>query len=339
MTQPKELTLKEYGFAFASFLLGVWAFIKVNTISGPAFEPIIAACTNPDIDISEFEEKTGYHIYEPKVGLGAFNILVCLITQFLLELRETYPEGILVWGGVILVSYPAGVLTTLEAGRAEAKGPIRYPVILGCLYQLIGVSVVFPMVWVPSYILGRGYGPLSMMRINFANYQMIPGGILTLIIFLASTDSYLWTVSAGILGGPLIAMQSLGLSMEKPVPVSKEAIDMNTSVRPYGLLLMALSFGGWCILVAIAYQSYGTSFGNLWTAIWVDANASVAFMTVDTIVFYIGLLLAIAYQNMKLAMKLICLTPILGPGCAGCLVLNELERKTYSEGKIESKEE
>ena len=46
-------------YAITSFALGAWAFVKVNQISGPAFEPILAACTNPDISVDEFAEKTG----------------------------------------------------------------------------------------------------------------------------------------------------------------------------------------------------------------------------------------------------------------------------------------
>ena len=93
--------------------MGAWTFIKVNEISGPAFEPILEACKLPMI---EFEE-TEYHAYDPNVGLGVFNILVCLITQLLLEARETYPEGFLVWGALIVTALPFGCMSHIEAGR------------------------------------------------------------------------------------------------------------------------------------------------------------------------------------------------------------------------------
>ena len=55
---------------------------------------------DPEIkSVSEFASKTPYHEYEPKAGLGIFTIFTCLGTQFLLELRNTYPVGLLTWGG------------------------------------------------------------------------------------------------------------------------------------------------------------------------------------------------------------------------------------------------
>lgn len=134
-----SISARQLFFAGTSFILGVWAFIKVNSISGPAFEPILAACTNPDISAEDFATKTGYHSYEPKLGLGAFNVLVCLITQFLLELRETPPAGFLVWGGVIVVSLPVGLANSIAPGRKGARGPINYPTVFGLLFQLLGI--------------------------------------------------------------------------------------------------------------------------------------------------------------------------------------------------------
>lgn len=134
-----SISARQFFFASASFLLGVWAFIKVNSISGPAFEPIVAACTNPDISTEDFATKTGYHYYEPKLGLGAFNVLVCLITQFLLELRETPPAGFLVWGGVICVSLPITIANTVVPGRKGTRGPVNYPTVFGLLVQLLGL--------------------------------------------------------------------------------------------------------------------------------------------------------------------------------------------------------
>ena len=170
-------------FASAAIVLGAWAFKTVNEVSGPAFEPILAACTDSSIPISEFASQTGYHVYESRVGFGAFNVLVCLITQFLLELRQTNPAGLLTWGGVIVASLPFGVAATLEAGRAGAKGLIRYPMILGLLYQLFGISVMMPLLWVPAYIYGAGHGAVSLRRALSSIPMSIPGLVLSVIVF------------------------------------------------------------------------------------------------------------------------------------------------------------
>jgi len=312
---------RSLAFALSSFALGIWAFVKVNSVSGPAFEPILEVCGDSSIDPSDFPTKTKYHAYEPIVGLGIFKILVCLITQFLLELRETYPEGILTWGGVVVVSLPVGLLALSEAGRAGVKGPLKYPTFIGLLYQLFGISVMFPMVWVPSYILGHGKqsAPITLIRIYTALIVSLPALVLTTIVFSASTDSYLWTVSAGILGGPILALMGIVLWKDKSPEVlpTKENIANNIkAVKKTYSVIMTLSFILWCYLVNVVYQSYDFSLNILWKDVWVDANASVAFMTVDTIVLYLAIIIFVAYRSQGKALKMILITPIVGPGVA-----------------------
>lgn len=317
-------------FALASFLLGVSAFIIVNSISGPAFEPILAACTNPDISAKEFAHKTQYHEYEPLLGLGAFNVLVCLITQFLLELRETYPAGLLTWGGVVVVSLPATLLSMTVAGRKGAKGPIRYPTILGLLYQLFGVSVMFPLVFNPSFILGGPqFGvPITKTRIIGGTAFTLPIVILTYLVFSLPTDNYLWTVSAGILGGPIIALMGLTLWTDKSSSLegtSQNITKSNNAIQTAYSLLATVGFLFWLCLISVAYQSYGFALDNLWRDIWTEAGPSVAFMTIDTGVLYLGVLIFIAYESEWKALKVFMLTPFVGPACAVSVILKEIE--------------
>ena len=85
---PNSSPKRKAAFAGASILLGLVAFKKVNEVSGPAFEPILEVCTDTTIAPEEFAAKTGYHEYDAAVGFKVFNVLVCLITQFLFELRN-----------------------------------------------------------------------------------------------------------------------------------------------------------------------------------------------------------------------------------------------------------
>ena len=332
---------RKIAYATTSFVLGAWAFYKVNSISGPAFEPIVEACTNPDYtSVEEFVSKSGYHAYEPMVGLKVFNFMVCLITQFLLELRQTYPAGMLTWLGVVLVGMPAGTLMTIEAGRAGgARGPIRYPIILGLLYQLFGISVMFPLLWVPSYVYGRGSGPISNYRVAATIPLNIPGILLTVAVFSLDTDSYLWTLCAGILGGPLIAMSPAVLWNDVPPPSTNTEIVQKsvTSVQHVFRFMTLVGVIGWYISLSIVYNSYSkmegpasSIAGNLWSDVWVKANASVAFMTIDTGVLYVGVLLCIAFQDATKALRTIMLTPVMGPAAASW-VLAELEETRYEE--------
>lgn len=339
---------RQVSYALVSFLLGVWTFIKVNEISGPAFEPILAACQNPEISAAEFASKTGYHEYDSRVGLGVFNLLVCLITQFLVELRDTYPAGLLVWCGVVVVAFPFMFLSTIESGRAGARGPIRYPVTIGILGQLFGISVTVPMIWIPSFIMGEGTrgSPVTSFRVFTAAVLALPAMVLTLIVFLAPTDSPLWTTSAGMLGGPILAMCGLVLFSDGSSSLTateESAKNCSRNIQNVYKIFMPVGLVTWYILVAVAYQNYGLSIGNLWRGIWVDANASVAFMTIDTIVLHLAIILYIAYRSDEFkAVKALMLTFILGPAVANLLVLVEIERETkfdFVEKQLETKKE
>lgn len=284
----------------------------------------------------DFAKETGYHYYEPKVGLGVFNVLVCLITQFLLELRETYPAGLLTWGGVVVVSIPTTLLSTIVAGRRGARGPVRYPTVLGLLYQLFGVSVMFPMVFNPAYFLGGApFGvPVTGLRASAGALFTLPIFLLTYLVFSAPTDGHLWTVSAGVLGGPILAMMALTLWADKSpnVEPTPESIAASSRLVQRGYSLLALvGFVFWSCLVSVAYREYGFALGALWRDIWTEAGPSVAFMTVDTGVLYAGVLLFIAYQSESRALKALALTPLVGPGAACCVAMRELEQDAARE--------
>ena len=320
-------TSRQIVIALSSVALGLWAFKTVNEISGPAFEPILTVCSDSSIPIDEFAEKTGYHTWEPRVGLGAFNVLVCLITQFLLELRNTYPAGFLTWFGVMVVAFPFGVASTVEAGRQGAKGLIRYPLILGLTYQLFGISVMVPLLWVPAYIYGRGKGGVSVTRALASIPMNIPSLALSCICFTADTDSYLWTVSAGILGGPLVIFICVFMWADSPPKIEAEAandLGRQSVALAYRISLVVATIL-WFVWVYVAYSTYGTDVSSLWRAVWSEANASVAFMTIDTLVLFAGMLLYLSFRSASAALKTLVLTPLLGPGGACSYTMAELE--------------
>lgn len=381
--QPR-INRRRLCYAIASSALGAWAFYKVNSISGPAFEPILKACTDPTIALgktelmtdllkklndahfstlppspwenhatsslivtADFAQKTGYHDYEPKVGLGIFKVFVCLITQFLLGLRETpTPAGLLTWSVVVLVSLPLNVAMTVGAGRRGVIGPARYPTILGLLSQILGVSVIIPLLYIPSYIYSRAEMgvPVSNFRILCGACFALPVVILSVLVFYAPTTSYLWTISAGILGGPILAMMSLLLWFDKSSSIDATPSNISKSARgvrwAYYLMEM-VSFIIWLRLVGIVHQTYGLfSFADIWRDVWIDAGPFVAFMTVDAGVLYLGAILYIAYHNEWKAMITICITLFVGPGAACCRALVELEDESatsYTRYGVEKK--
>ena len=325
-------TPRQLAFASISFALGLWAFYEVNTVSGPAFEPILAVCTDNSIAVEDFSAKTGYHAYDARVGMVVFKPLVCLITQFLLELRNTPPDGAIVWFGVLVSALPFSVAAVVEAGRGGVRGLVNYPIIGGLLYQLFGISVMMPLVWLPFYIYGGGKGPVSVTRALASIPMSLPGIILSTITFYTDTDSSLWTTCAGILGGPGLPLFGAFLwgvkipsdTKENIAEGCKAAAKAYLAMVPVGLLL-------WGFFLKTFATHYGLSIFTLWDRIWLSANSSVAFMTVDTIVLWMGVCLYIAYRDMNAAVKAIALTPLVGPGASCCYILAEIETSTAKE--------
>ena len=158
--------------------------------------------------------------------------------------------------------------------------------------------------------------------------SLIPAIILTWIVFTASTDSYLWTLCAGILGGPILALSGLVLFFDKSSTIepTKENVERSSKLigTVYYILTPVGAFFWWC-LMNVTYQMYGLSLSSVWNDLWVNAGPSVAFMTIDTGVLYLGVILYIAYHNEIKALKALALTPVVGPGASCCFVMKELE--------------
>lgn len=329
-------TLHQLSFTTISVLLGLWAFQKVNAISGPMFEPIIAACQLP---LSEFES-TDYHPYEPKVGLVAFNILVCLITQFMHDLVENSPGGLLMWGLIIVVSLPIGVMGMVEAGREDVRGPVRYPVATGLLYQLFGISVMFPLVWLPGYILGRGTGGVSPTRAWASIPLTLPGLVLTTLVFTLDPSTYAFTVAAGMLGGPVLVLSPLLLwAIQTPPAKDARALSEGSKVvtKAYHIAGIVAALA-WYALLYVVHTSYHWNLPALWTHVWTDANPCVAFMTVDSIVLWVALLIYIGYRCPRGLVESLVWCPLVGPGASCAMIMGRLEREGGAK-TIRSKEE
>lgn len=157
----------------------------------------------------------------------------------------------------------------------------------------------------------------------------LPIVILTFLVFSVSTESYVWTASAGVLGGPLLAMMGLALWTDKSITAEanpENIVRCSGSIQKAYSMLALVSFVLWTFLIAVAYQSYQFRLHELWRDIWIEAGPSVAFMTIDTGVLYLAVLLNIAYQSEWRAIKALVMTPLVGPGAACCMVLKDLEK-------------
>lgn len=121
------------------------------------------------------------------------------------------PAGFIVWAATIATILPVGILVHVEAGRSGAKGPVRYPTLLGFVSVFVAISVSFPLVWVPGFLLlgGSRAGAVPPKRAYASLYLSVPGAVLTCLAFTVDTSTYQWTVLAGLLGGPLLVLSSL----------------------------------------------------------------------------------------------------------------------------------
>jgi len=155
----------------------------------------------------------------------------------------------------------------------------------------------------------------------------LPTIILTAIVFVADTNSYLWTLAAGTLGGPILPL--VGALVWFDVPPSKDSEDeIQVGKRAAALVyrvLMIFALLMHIILVYVISSVYGINLVVMFRAVWTDANASVAFMTVDCLILYSGICVYLAFRSGRAAIKAVALTPVLGPGAACCLVMAGME--------------
>jgi hypothetical protein len=324
--------------AVASLAAGIWAFVTTQAATKEHFEPILAACTS-----GNFEE-SGYHRYDKRVGLVAFDFLACLITQFMVDLATMVPMGILTWGTTTLAAIPATMLMMLEANRKNNSGLLRWPVLVSLLGQLFGIAVIFPAVWVPSYVFfaGKSDGAVNGTLAQSLIVFVLPFIILTVAVFTLDIQSDAWTTCAGILGGPMICFFGFAPTLlkapENPTPqqMSKAARSSAVSFGIGGLV----STGGWFYMLSLVYLHYGTDFSTLVESIWTNAHPSIKFMTVDATILWLGLILHIATRKLSSAAEAVALTPIFGPGGACCMALASLEsdRAVAVSGKGSKKE-
>lgn len=284
----------------------------------------MAVCTNKDANV----EEAGYHVYDKRVGLVVFDFLVCLITQFMVELRTITPAGLLTWGTTILSAIPASMIMNLEANRAGNKGLLKWPVTILLLGQLFGISVVFPLLWVPSYIFFAGKGgavnpTLSKMLL----LPVLPFMILTVEVFTLDVQSAHWTTCAGILGGPLVCFFGLlPTFLKAPTTVtSKEIMSTAKSTGMSFGIGGAIAAIGWVVMLYITFIHYGTDVQLLWKSLWTEGHPSVKFMTIDASILYLGVVLHLASRSIESAAKAILMTPFFGPGAACCLEVVNLE--------------
>ena len=353
----RRMKVRETLFAALSFALGAWAFYKTQQVAGPGMESILNVCTTTTSSSITNNNSTAIiiaesdlHPFEAKAGLVIFTPFVCLMTQFLYQLTQSSTAGFLVWFGNLAAMQPVSVLMTVEAGRGGTRGPVRYPSIVFLLFQLLGISVVFPTVWIPAYCFGRSDQAVSTTRAQVSVPLAFPVIILSILVFWLDTNSYAWQVCSGILSSPMLALlPALLYGLPAPKDGSRDIIKKGTEATCKAYLRSSIiAFSIWWFILHKVWSSYygygrggmiADSTSSLWKDLWTEANPAVAFMTIDCLVLWASMLLFIGYHNTTDAVTALLLTPLLGPGASCCVVMAEIESDKLSSGTPKSKQE
>jgi len=330
MSSPTMPTAQKKAlFTLASIALGIYAQLHKAHITAPVFDPILASCTGDDT-VAGVELRP----YEAAAGLGVFTPIVCTVTQFMYQLRDIYPGGYITWGLAVVGVLPLAVIATIEGGAAGAWGPIRYPICMGIVHQLLGMSVSLPLFWFPSYIWGRGDGPASAWRVFMSIPVSLPAIIFSIAVFTVNVDSFVWRLSAGVLGGPALALVSgYLLSYDTPpCEKSKDAVTeyFDASIATYRLVTK-ISLAGYAGIAYLAYISYGVDVSAMWRDIFTEANASVAFLTIDYILIQVSVIFGyVAYRSWFEAVRAAILLPIVGPAAVS-MAMERIELASYTK--------
>jgi hypothetical protein len=318
--------ISDYACAFIGIALGVFCMLQTQAATKNWMDPIVATCTQGEATHFERMLKDGIVPYNPNLGGG----FVCLITQFLNALQRQYPGGLLTWGGVMVVSIPFAVFSAVEAGRFGAKGPVRYSVVIGLLAQFLGVCVVMPGIWIPSYVFGGSRdGPFHPNRPMAGVYTSIPATLLAIGIFVLDPTSAAWRNCAGVLGGPIVALLPLFFYLS-PTPTSTKDMLQNEGAAKASYAkafqyMAVLSLAGWITLVYVAFSVYGFNVKALVNGLWFEAHPAVKFMTIDTSGFFIATLIYAYLQGANALLKMLVLVPVAGPGAALCITQMQAE--------------
>jgi hypothetical protein len=330
---PTSLRPVNIFIALMSVAAGIWAFTNlIPELNEDHFRPIVTACRSGE-NIS--------HDYDKRVAFVVFDFMVCFITKFLYDLATISPMGVLTWGTLSLSVIPAMTVILLEANRNNNGGPLKWPMTLVLLGQLLGLSVAFPVVWVPSYVVFASQdGTVNAIFAKIVVLFAMPFFVLTIAAFSLDISSDNWKTCVGVLGGPLICVFACAPALFK-APDGATPQQGEQSSR-----FSAISFGvgglvstvGWFYMVYLVCIHFGTDYRTLFQAVWTNAHPAVKFASIDAFILWVGLILHIATRNFSSMMEAVMLTPFFGPGGACCMALASLEADRPSFSKRSKKD-
>eukprot|EP00587_Corethron_hystrix_P006471 CAMPEP_0113316642 /NCGR_PEP_ID=MMETSP0010_2-20120614/11843_1 /TAXON_ID=216773 ORGANISM="Corethron hystrix, Strain 308" /NCGR_SAMPLE_ID=MMETSP0010_2 /ASSEMBLY_ACC=CAM_ASM_000155 /LENGTH=338 /DNA_ID=CAMNT_0000173413 /DNA_START=147 /DNA_END=1163 /DNA_ORIENTATION=+ /assembly_acc=CAM_ASM_000155 len=318
-------------FAAVSFLIGIGACMLTNSeLSGWA-KPVLKSC------LDNSDKSSLSHAYIPWLG-GFF---VCMVTQFF-HVVISSPAGS--WLVVVTVSVfiPASIFASIESGRVASDGSkkarlwVGHPCVVWLLGQILGFGVVFPGIFVPAYLLGGGILPnihssVDPRRIPMAVLLVFPMVFLTVVLCSISVDTFMWTLAAGIAGGPFWPIIFLIL-----FPLKAKGDPLSTSKSAglaYGFAsFISLGLYVWSTFnLLTSYESYEFIFKAIHGETAHPANK---FMLLDAVGILAGAVVLVSIRGKILGagwsdgLLTLALSPFIGPGTAFGVALMRQEFRT-----------
>lgn len=318
-----------YACAAASVAVAIACFVGMQRALSEWMEtkPIADECTQGEFTKEQRIDRYGLRPYEPMLG-GSF---VCIITQFMHALATDHPAGLLAWGSALLLCVPLYAISGIESGRMGARGPVRHPFFVFLAAQYLGAGVAVSGVWLPAYIFGgsRDGGAFHASRPVAAAISISPLVVLSVSVFVLDPNERMWSISAALLGGPLLAISHL-IFYFFPAPTNATNLEKHektaTSSLAKGYFLFGImSYIGWLFLVYTSSMQYGRDIWRLVDAVWSEAHPAVQFMTIDALGLFLSALIFVSLRGASHVLAVLLLTPVVGPGASLCCVLIETE--------------
>lgn len=291
----------------------------------------IAACNNAEnLELSKWlQENPGIVRYEDAYEFGAFSGLVCKQTQLLHELNESNASAL---SCVLLatIAVPLLMAIFLEGGRKDAGGLLRIPLATWLMAQNFGLSIIFPLVWLPSYCFSRGEkGSIHPYRIYASLPVAIPILVLTVMVFSVDTNTPLWSHSAALLSGPAVCGTSIILNMipDPEIGTDKEtkkqaAASRRLSGVVYGIAgLVSLALWLWMLFLMVIPTYGASSINAVYGELWVNAPKALRSKTLEALVLWASGLLYIGFHSKQSAFEAVGLSVLFGPGAGLCMAL------------------
>ncbi|CAJ1966457.1 unnamed protein product [Cylindrotheca closterium] len=294
----------------------------------------VQACKDPTNGNMEqwLQDHPGMVSYAEDFEFGAFSGMVCRQTQLYYQLNEYNASAIAMMLSAT-TSMPLLMAMLLEAGRGDAGGALKMPLIFWILSQEFGLAVVFPLLWLPLYCAYKGEpkSAINPLRVYASLPLVLPQLVLTILIFYLNPGSSGWSNCVGLLAGPIFSGCSMLLSLigDPSTEETKEKKEIATTSRR----LMALMYGAagllsvatwlWLLFFMIIPAFGWSSIQGVCDELWTNAPTKLSYKSLELLALWFSGLVYIGVQSgsPQAVIEAMSISAVFGPGAGLCSAL------------------